>query len=181
MAGWGATGAALIALAGNRTVQAMLSADARDVFGNAVAPPLVEEGAKGLALLAAVGPIRWAGRRFGLSIFEGVTAGMVYGAAVGLGFAFTEDIFYFVNEAQTQGLDNGLDVFVHRRDFFGPAMLHHPLWTAAFGAGLGAAAWTTSPVKRVLFPLAGFAAAPSCTPSTTAWSRPCSSCVTGSS
>ncbi len=159
MAGWGATGAALIALAGNRAVRAMLSEDARDVFGNAIAPPLVEEGAKGLALLAAVGPIRWAGRRFGLTIFEGVTSGMVYGAAVGLGFAFTEDVFYFVNEAQTQGLENGLDVFVHRRDFFGPAMLHHPLWTAAFGAGLGAAAWTPSRVRKVLYPLAGFSAA----------------------
>lgn len=159
MAGWGATGAALIALAGNRTVRAMLSDNARDVFGNAVAPPLVEEGAKGLALLAAVGPIRWVGRRLGLTIFEGVTSGMVYGAAVGLGFAFTEDVFYFVNEAQTQGLQNGLDVFVHRRDFFGPAMLHHPLWTAAFGAGLGAAAWTASKPRKVLYPLLGFSAA----------------------
>ncbi len=159
MAGWGATGAALIALAGNRTVRAMLSDDARDVFGNAIAPPLVEEGAKGLALIAAVGPIRWIARRFGASLFEGVTSGMVYGAAVGLGFAFTEDVFYFVNEAQTQGLENGLDVFVHRRDFFGPAMLHHPLWTAAFGAGLGAAAWTASKPRKVLYPLLGFSAA----------------------
>ncbi len=159
MAFWGATGAALIALAGNRIVRAMLSDDARDVFGNAISPPIVEEGAKGLALLAAVGPIRWAGRRFGMSIFEGVTAGMVYGAAVGLGFAFTEDVFYFVNEAQAQGLEGGLDVFVHRRDFFGPAMLHHPLWTAAFGAGLGAAAWTKSPVRKVVYPLLGFTAA----------------------
>jgi predicted ATPase/RsiW-degrading membrane proteinase PrsW (M82 family) len=159
MVGWGATGAALLALAGNRTVRAMLSDTARDVFGNAIAPPLVEEGAKGLALLAAVGPIRWIGKRFGVAIFEGVTSGMVYGAAVGLGFAFTEDVFYFVNEAQNQGLQSGLDVFVHRRDFFGPAMLHHPLWTAAFGAGLGAATWTTSRAGKVLFPLAGFALA----------------------
>lgn len=159
MVGWGATGAALIALAGNRTVRAMLSENARDVFGNAIAPPLVEEGAKGLALLAAVGPIRWVGKRFGLTIFEGVTSGIVYGAAVGLGFAFTEDVFYFVNEAQNQGLESGLDVFVHRRDFFGPAMLHHPLWTAAFGAGLGAATWTASRAGKVLFPLAGFAVA----------------------
>ncbi|MGZ8702111.1 MAG: PrsW family glutamic-type intramembrane protease, partial [Gaiellaceae bacterium] len=159
MAFWGATGAALLALAGNRTVRAMLSEEARVVFGNAIAPPLVEEAAKGLALIVAVGPIRWAGRRFGMNIFEGVTAGMVYGAAVGLGFAFTEDVFYFVNEAQTQGLEGGLDVFVHRRDFFGPAMLHHPLWTAAFGAGLGAAAWTRSPVRKVVYPLLGFTAA----------------------
>jgi predicted ATPase/RsiW-degrading membrane proteinase PrsW (M82 family) len=159
MVGWGATGAALIALAGNRTVRAMLSDNARDVFGNAIAPPLVEEGAKGLALLAAVGPIRWIGKRFGLTIFEGVTSGIVYGAAVGLGFAFTEDVFYFVNEAQNQGLQSGVDVFLHRRDFFGPAMLHHPLWTAAFGAGLGAATWTASRAGKVLFPLLGFAAA----------------------
>ena len=159
MVGWGATGAALIALAGNRIVQATLSDTARDVFGNAISPPLVEEGAKGLALLAAVGPIRWIGKRLGLTIFEGVTSGMVYGAAVGLGFGFTEDVFYFVNVAQNQGLESGLDVFVHRRDFFGPAMLHHPLWTAAFGAGLGAAVWTTSRAGKVLFPLAGFAAA----------------------
>ena len=159
MVGWGATGAALIALAGNRAVRAMLSDTARDVFGNAIAPPLVEEGAKGLALLAAVGPIRWIGKRFGLTIFEGVTSGIVYGAAVGLGFAFTEDVFYFVNEAQNQGLQSGLDVFLHRRDFFGPAMLHHPLWTAAFGAGLGAATWTASRAGKVLFPLAGFAVA----------------------
>ena len=159
MVGWGATGAALIALAGNRIVRAMLSDTARDVFGNAIAPPLVEEGAKGLALLAAVGPIRWFGKRLGLTIFEGVTSGMVYGAAVGLGFAFTEDVFYFVNTAQNQGLQSGVDVFLHRRDFFGPAMLHHPLWTAAFGAGLGAAVWTTSRAGKVLFPIAGFAAA----------------------
>lgn len=159
MVGWGATGAALIALAGNRTVRAMLSDTARDVFGNAIAPPLVEEGAKGLALIAAVGPIRWLGKRLGLTIFEGITSGIVYGAAVGLGFAFTEDVFYFVNEAQNQGLQSGLDVFVHRRDFFGPAMLHHPLWTAAFGAGLGAATWTTSRAGKVAFPLIGFAAA----------------------
>ncbi len=159
MVAWGATGAALLALAGNRTVRAMLSDTARDVFGNAIAPPLVEEGAKGLALLAAVGPIRWIGKRFGMTIFEGVTSGMVYGAAVGLGFAFTEDVFYFVNEAQNQGLESGLDVFVHRRDFFGPAMMHHPLWTAAFGAGLGAATWTASRAGKVLYPIAGFAVA----------------------
>jgi RsiW-degrading membrane proteinase PrsW (M82 family) len=126
MVAWGATGAALIALAGNRAVRAMMSDTTRDVFGNAIAPPLVEEAAKGLALLAAVGPIRWIGKRFGTTLFEGVTSGIVYGAAVGLGFAFTEDVFYFVNEAQNQGLQSGLDVFLNRRDFFGPAMLHHP-------------------------------------------------------
>jgi predicted ATPase/RsiW-degrading membrane proteinase PrsW (M82 family) len=159
MVAWGATGAALIALAGNRAVQAMMSDTAREVFGNAISPPVVEEAAKGIALIIAVGPIRWLGKRFGVDIFEGVTSGIVYGAAVGLGFAFTEDVFYFVNEAQNQGLQSGVDVFLSRRDFFGPAMLHHPLWTAAFGAGLGAATWTTSKVGKVFWPLLGFSVA----------------------
>jgi predicted ATPase/RsiW-degrading membrane proteinase PrsW (M82 family) len=156
MAGWGATGAAAIALLGNEAVKSMLDPAARIVFGNAIAPPLVEESAKGLALIAAVGPVRLLSRRLGVPVFEGVTAGIVYGAAVGLGFAFTEDIFYFVDQARVSGLEGGLDVFLYRRDFFGPAMLHHPLWTAAFGAGLGLAAWTTRPLLKVLYPLAGF-------------------------
>jgi predicted ATPase/RsiW-degrading membrane proteinase PrsW (M82 family) len=156
MAIWGATGAAAIALLGNEAVKSQLDPNARDVFGNAIAPPLVEEAAKGLALVAAVLLIRPLSRRMGIPLFEGVTAGIVYGAAVGLGFAFTEDVFYFVDQARVSGLEGGLDVFLYRRDFFGPAMLHHPLWTAAFGAGLGLAAWTTRPPLKVLFPLAGF-------------------------
>jgi predicted ATPase/RsiW-degrading membrane proteinase PrsW (M82 family) len=156
MAGWGATGAAAIALLGNEAVKSMLDPAARLVFGNAIVPPLVEESAKGLALIAAVWPIRLLSRRLGVPVFEGVTAGIVYGAAVGLGFAFTEDVFYFVDQSRVAGLEGGLDVFLYRRDFFGPAMLHHPLWTAAFGAGLGLAAWTTRPLLKVLYPLAGF-------------------------
>ena len=83
MAGWGATGAAAIALLGNEAVKSMLDPAARIVFGNAIAPPIVEESAKGLALIAAVGPIRLLSRRLGVPVFEGVTAGIVYGAAVG--------------------------------------------------------------------------------------------------
>src|SRR5438552_6167126 len=84
VAAWGATGAAAIGLVGNELVKGLLSADNREVFGNAVAPPFVEEFAKGLALLAAVGPVRALARRAGVTIFDGVGAGVVYGAAVGL-------------------------------------------------------------------------------------------------
>jgi predicted ATPase/RsiW-degrading membrane proteinase PrsW (M82 family) len=159
MAFWGATGAPLIALAGNRTVRGLLAGDTQTVFGNAISAPLVEEGAKGLALIAAIGPLRWLARRFGVSIFEGLTAGIVYGAAVGIGFAFTEDFFYLLQRAQTQGLDAGLNLFVYRRDFFGPAVLHHSLFTAAFGAGLGLAAWSTRRATKVLYPALGLAVA----------------------
>jgi predicted ATPase/RsiW-degrading membrane proteinase PrsW (M82 family) len=159
VAAWGATGAALLSLVGNEAVKGLLGGDVREVFGDAIAPPLVEEAAKGIALLAAVGPIRWLARRAGVTLFEGVGAGVVYGAAVGLGFAFTEDIYFLIDRARTEGLDAGFETFLIRRDFFGPAILHHALFTGAFGAGLGLATWSTRRTLKVVFPLVGFALA----------------------
>jgi hypothetical protein len=58
MAIWGATGAAALALAGNEAVRHVLSPDASIVFGNAVAPPVIEESAKGLARSGITAPLR---------------------------------------------------------------------------------------------------------------------------
>src|SRR5205085_2422886 len=54
------------------------------------------------------------------------------------------------------GIDAGFDTFLYRRDFFGPAILHHAVFTAAFGAGLGLATWSTGRVRKIAFPAAGF-------------------------
>jgi len=156
---WGGTGAALLALLGNAAVVALLPPDARTVFGDAVAPPLVEEAAKGLALLVAILISRRFLRDAAGWRFEGVTAGLICGAAVGVGFGFTEDFFYFVNHAGTEGVRVGADVYLGRRDFFGPTALHHPLFTGAFGAGLGAAAASSRWRPRLLWPLVGLAVA----------------------
>jgi RsiW-degrading membrane proteinase PrsW (M82 family) len=155
MALWGATGAAFLAAVGNQAVLEALSGDFETVFGTAISAPLVEESAKGLALLAAFALSYAAGRRLGLQYFEGPTDGIVYGAAVGLGFAFTEDFFYFVIQAHEQGPQAAVEVFLDRRDFFGPAMLHHPLFTAAFGAALGLATWSGTRSARIALPLLG--------------------------
>jgi predicted ATPase/RsiW-degrading membrane proteinase PrsW (M82 family) len=146
---WGATGAAAIALTIDRSVRRWVPGSAGVVFGDAIGPPIVEECAKGLALLAAFLVLRRLARRMDISLFEGPMDGIVYGAAVGLGFAFTEDFFYFVDRARQAGVSVALHVFVDRRDFFGPATLHHPLFTAAFGAGLGLAAWASSRARKV--------------------------------
>jgi len=159
MAFWGATGAAALAAFGNEVLLRSLSHDVRVVFGAAVFPPLVEEGAKGLALVAAFIVAHWASRHFHTLEVEGPTDGIVYGAAVGLGFAFTEDFFYFVNATYTLGLSSGLDVFVSRRDFFGPTMLHHALFTATFGAALGLATWARGWFARIALPVLGLALA----------------------
>lgn len=159
MALWGATGAAAIALVGNEALKSGLSPDAKLVFGDAISAPIVEEGAKGLALVAALFASRWASRRLGTPRFEGLTDGIVYGAAVGLGFAFTEDFFYFLQRAREQGLDAAADIFLTRRDFFGPAALHHPLFTAALGAGLGLGVWSRRRRWQLGFPLIGLGVA----------------------
>ena len=159
LAVWGATGAAAIALPLNGAVRRWVPGDAGVVFGDAIAPPIVEECAKGLALLAAFLVLRRVARRMGVSLFEGVMDGIVYGAAVGLGFGFTEDFFYFIQRARDNGVDQALRVFLDRRDFFGPAMLHHPLFTAAFGAGLGLASWAQGRVRQVAWATLGLTVA----------------------
>jgi RsiW-degrading membrane proteinase PrsW (M82 family) len=158
MALWGGTVAIALSLVGNGIVSGALDQDLDLAFGSAISAPLVEEIAKGIALVAAFQLSYLASRRFGTLEFEGVTDGIVYGAAVGLGFALVEDVFYFFRYAD-QGVLAGLEVFRTRVDFFGATMLGHALYTAAFGAGLGLATWSRSRIARVGFPLLGLAVA----------------------
>ena len=156
---WGAIVAAILASLGHTALEGELANDVDVVLGPAISAPVVEEVAKGLALVLAFLASRWAGRRFGLFEFDGVTDGIVYGACVGIGFAFTEDLYYFFREARNSSVGDALSVFVDRRDFFGPAMLRHAIWTATFGAGLGAATWSRTWVGRIGWPLLGLSAA----------------------
>jgi hypothetical protein len=88
-----------------------------------------------------------------------MTDGMVYGAAVGLGFAFTEDLFYLFNVAEGQGLGVGLSEYASRVDLFGVGQLGHAVYTGTFGAGLGLATWSQSWRGRLGFPFLGLVAA----------------------
>ena len=155
MAAWGATGAVAISLVGNELVSGLLPPKIAEVFGPSISAPLVEEAAKGLALVVAFVLSWWVGKRFGSLELEGVTDGIVYGAAVGLGFAFTEDLLYLLNTAGEQGLGAGLKEYVSRVDFFGAGQLGHAVYTGAFGAGLGLATWSRGWARRLGFPLLG--------------------------
>jgi len=159
MAGWGAVGAAILATAGNEAVLALLPPKIEAGLGSTISGPLVEECAKGLALVAAFVLSHWALERFGFLEFEGVTDGIVYGAAVGLGFAFTEDLLYLWNYTSEVGPETGLKEYLGRVDFFGVGQLYHPVYTGAFGVGLGLATWSRSWRGRVGFPVLGLAAA----------------------
>jgi protease PrsW len=146
---WGAIGAAVIASVGNEVVFALMPERFSVVFGPTISAPVVEELAKGAALAVALFLSQLAGRRFGLFEFDGVTDGIVYGAAVGIGFAFSEDLFYLFSEVQESGnLEAGIGVFLERRDFVGPMMLRHAIWTATLGAGIGLAIWAKGPLLK---------------------------------
>ncbi|MBA3792513.1 MAG: PrsW family intramembrane metalloprotease [Rubrobacter sp.] len=126
-------------LAGNQTASFVTA-----VF---VAPP-VEETAKGLALLIAFIVAYVAARRRGLVEFAGVMDGIVYGSAVGFGFAIAEDILY--------GLQFGSETFVVRRIFGGFA---HAAFTSLTGIGIGLIPWVRSGFLKVLLPILGLLAA----------------------
>ncbi len=152
---WGAVGATSLSAAGNVALRNWLPDDIAAVFGQAIYAPVVEELAKGVALVAFVVLSLWAAGRFGMPRFEGVTDGIVYGAAIGLGFAFTEDVLFLLIGASEQGLEQGFVTYLSRRDFFGVGMLHHAIYTATFGVGLGLATWMRGSRARLLLPAIG--------------------------
>lgn len=155
MALWGAVGATSISALGNTFVRNALPLDIAIVFGRAIYAPVVEELAKGVALVIFVIISLRARGRFGMPRFEGVTDGIVYGAAIGLGFAFTEDILYLLLGASRFGLEQGFVDYLARRDFFGLGMFHHAIYTASFGVGLGLATWSLRRGAKALFPIMG--------------------------
>ena len=87
------------------------------------------------------------------SEMHGLLDGIIYGALVGIGFAFVEDIVYYLQSLQSGQL--GATFFL--RGIMGP--FAHPLFTAATGIGIGIAVSTRRPAVRVLAPILGFLAA----------------------
>lgn len=156
---WGALAATMLSLVGNAVVEATLPRDVALVFGPAISAPLVEELAKGAALVVAVVLAHRSAQRRGTPRFQGVADGIVYGAAVGLGFAFTENLLYFflfLDSGET--LESAVDLFLRRVDFFGVAVLLHAVYTGLFGAGLGLATWVGPRGAQLGLALGGLAA-----------------------
>lgn len=159
MALWGAVGATTVSAVANVSFRDLLPPDVVEVFGSAIYAPAVEEVAKGVALVAFLLISARARGRLGIPNFEGVTDGIVYGAAIGLGFAFTEDVLYLLLGASEGGLEQGFVTYLSRRDFFGIGMLHHAIYSAVFGVGLGLATWRSGIVARTVLPVAGLVSA----------------------
>jgi RsiW-degrading membrane proteinase PrsW (M82 family) len=104
---------------------------ARDLVATFGAPP-VEETLKGLVL---VGLLKW--RRQEL---DGPTDGIIYAGMVGLGFAMSENVSYYINALGGHGVE-GLAVTVVLRGVLSP--FAHPLFTSMIGIAVAYAAQRT--------------------------------------
>ncbi|WP_460770857.1 PrsW family intramembrane metalloprotease [Nocardiopsis nanhaiensis] len=117
---------------------------AADFLTTSVVAPVVEESAKGLVLLILL----WR-RRHEIDTF---TDGVVYAGMVATGFAFTENILYFLSAF----FDGTLVATFALRGLIAP--FGHPLYTAMIGLGVAYAAMRTGGF-RFLAPIAGWVAA----------------------
>jgi len=121
-----------------------------------VLAPFTEEACKGIFLLML---LIW--RRAEL---DGILDGIVYAGMVGIGFAFTENIFYLAAAYNgTSGVSpdgstlNGTEALTGTfvaRCLFSP--FAHPFFTAFTGVGIGIAVGTRYASVRVLAPLVGY-------------------------
>jgi RsiW-degrading membrane proteinase PrsW (M82 family) len=149
---WGFAVATTVSLFFNTVASFTISSIAGQQAANFLTPvfvaPVVEESAKGLALLLIFLVAYLAARRRGLVEFAGVMDGIVYGSAVGFGFAIAEDILY--------GMQYGAETFVVRRIFGGFA---HAAFTSLTGIGIGLIPWVHNRALKVLLPILGLSGA----------------------
>ena len=129
---WGAVAAVGITLGVDLLVSMVLGVDdslMRDAFAAVVQAPIVEEFAKGLGVYLIFVTARRA--------FDGPVDGVVYGALIGAGFAFTENIQYFAISFIEGGVvDVSTTFFV--RGILSP--FAHVMFTSITGFALGLAA-----------------------------------------
>lgn len=115
------------------------------LLSDAGAAPIIEESAKGLALLLFLA--------FAYREFDDVLDGIVYGAMIGFGFAFTENILYSVSGVAETGIATGVAILFLRSVIFG---VNHAFFTGVTGAGAGAARLVRSRSVRLVLLIAGW-------------------------
>jgi RsiW-degrading membrane proteinase PrsW (M82 family) len=129
---WGAVPAVIISLVFEIVfglpLPYLLGDWAAGVFMSSVVAPVVEESAKAVALLFVFLVLR--------HHLDDILDGIIFGAVVGVGFAWVEDIFYLFGAAAQGGVEAMGFVFILRIFVFG---LNHAFFTALTGLGFGIA------------------------------------------
>lgn len=125
---WGAVASVALALMVDLVVGVLLPR-MPEALSAVVQAPIVEEIAKGAGVLLLVVAARRA--------FDGPVDGVVYGALIGAGFAFTENILYFADSLITGGVESAAYTFF-LRGVLSP--FAHVMFTAVTGYAVGRAA-----------------------------------------
>lgn len=119
-------------------------AGARNIAATFGAPP-VEETMKGLVLLGIL--------KFRRAELDGPTDGIIYASMVGLGFAMSENVSYYLAALNSEAGAAGLAVTVVLRGILSP--FAHPLFTSMIGVAVAYAAQRSGP-ERVFIILVGW-------------------------
>ena len=141
---WGAVAAVALALLVDIVLSpalAFFDPVSADALSSVVQAPIVEEVAKGLGVLLLF--------LFGRRAFDGPVDGVVYGALVGAGFAFTENILYFATSLIDGGVGEVTFTFV-LRGILSP--FAHVMFTAVTGFALGRAVRRGATPGEALWP-----------------------------
>jgi RsiW-degrading membrane proteinase PrsW (M82 family) len=129
---WGAAASVAIALIADFSVQVIVlvasdgTATTSDLWSSVIQAPVVEESAKAAGILILL--------LFFRRQFDGPVDGLVYGATVAAGFAFTENILYF-GQALIESGGVGLGFTFVLRGIMSP--FAHVMFTACTGVALG--------------------------------------------
>lgn len=116
-------------------------------FATSIAAPVFEELFKGLGVLAIAIAFH--------NEFDNILDGIIYGAIVGLGFAWFENILYYQSMGAENGISSMAELAVARGVYHGIA--GHATFTALTGLGLGLARVHRRGMLRWLWPVAGLA------------------------
>lgn len=143
---WGGAASVFIALVFSGLTQAyeaghgIASSSGVMFLASVVQAPIIEETAKGIGILLLL----WVMRRH----FDGPLDGVVYGATIAIGFAFTENLQYFgLAIIDDQGLGAGVGETFLLRAVLSP--FAHVMFTSATGLLLGFAAKRTTRVGAI--------------------------------
>ena len=138
--GWGTGGALIFAGYGNTVIDSAVAAsnlsdEAVDFVTSVLTGPIVEETGKGIGVLALILAAR--------KVLDRPAQGGVLGALVGLGFAWGEDVGYYVS-ALENGMSGLWESFLVRAILGAYA---HAIFTGVFGYAL---AWAVLRAQNVL-------------------------------
>lgn len=149
---WGAIGAVIFSVIAEAIFAGIAVAAAGEAAASAltliVAAPVIEEAFKGIVLLLLL--------RYYRHELDSVLDGLVYGAIIGIGFAMTENIGYFIQAYQEDGASGLGELFIFRVVVNG---FGHAMYTGVIGATVG---WSRSRYRqgtaRYVAPVLGYGA-----------------------